>query len=495
MKTKYSLFLSIILSFFVTQIIATINVYHSNLQLHHNLKLMEECSYLLVPNEHVIPELLKYNTAFLGGLFFTATLGAGLGLVSYFLAIIFINHNKSKKILLFIILLWLVCIIFSNIKGFNSSAFYFIFVPISVFCFAIITIPPKNQSIFSGYFPKISAILIFILIILYVKNLSFVNIRDYIFLSNSFGKKITDFYYKYTLFPAESFKRPDQKLLKTCYIDTENYPEIIPKLQNKLIRYSYLPVNTKENVDLYALVNKENIKLFHKNKKILESPRIDFFTNTKNILKEYSNKCDRKSFLRQITFLSLLIAQPVVFYILLYTLLYGFFNGIVKNLNHISLSALTSVLITFILALIISFLPFQSIKNQENINLHKALNSKSYKERVSALKIIEQEYDIIDFPEYKNLLTSSQTAEKYWLLRTLGKSKSYQTYNDIIKFLNDSNVIVVCQAFNALGNKKKRQAINIIIKKIKSSKNWYEQLYGYNALKRLGWRQSVSKIN
>jgi hypothetical protein len=44
----------------------------------------------------------------------------------------------------------------------------------------------------------------------------FVDFRDVLLLSNPVGTKINDFYYDYTLFPAEVFKSLEQKLLKTC---------------------------------------------------------------------------------------------------------------------------------------------------------------------------------------------------------------------------------------------------------------------------------------
>ena len=46
----------------------------------------------------------------------------------------------------------------------------------------------------------------------------FVSIRDQLLMSNPLGRKINNFYYQYTLFPAETFKSLDQKLLKSCHL-------------------------------------------------------------------------------------------------------------------------------------------------------------------------------------------------------------------------------------------------------------------------------------
>ncbi len=44
----------------------------------------------------------------------------------------------------------------------------------------------------------------------------FLDLRDNLLLSNLLGRKFSDFYYNYTLYPAEAFKSLDQKMIKTC---------------------------------------------------------------------------------------------------------------------------------------------------------------------------------------------------------------------------------------------------------------------------------------
>ena len=66
-------------------------------------------------------------------------------------------------------------------------------------------------------------------------------------------------------------------------------------------------------------------------------------------------------------------------------------------------------------------------------------------------------------------------------------------YNDLLSLLNDPQHNVVCMAFYGLGRRGEERAIQKIIGRIQSSDHWYEQWYGYKALKQLGWRQQGTK--
>ena len=46
----------------------------------------------------------------------------------------------------------------------------------------------------------------------------YINIRDNLLLSNAPGIHVNDFYYQYTLYPAEVFRNLNQKLIKTYHL-------------------------------------------------------------------------------------------------------------------------------------------------------------------------------------------------------------------------------------------------------------------------------------
>ena len=64
----------------LAQIIATIQVYLSNIQLHRSVSALYDAGYLTVPNVMVMNRLQDFWPAFWGGLFFTCSIGAGISL-------------------------------------------------------------------------------------------------------------------------------------------------------------------------------------------------------------------------------------------------------------------------------------------------------------------------------------------------------------------------------------------------------------------------------
>ena len=73
---------ALLLGLFVAQIIAAVQVYLSNLDLHRSLSVIHSAGYLTIPNQRTMPGLKDFAPAFLGGLFFTFTVGAGITLLS-----------------------------------------------------------------------------------------------------------------------------------------------------------------------------------------------------------------------------------------------------------------------------------------------------------------------------------------------------------------------------------------------------------------------------
>ena len=70
------LFIGLVLA----QILATIQVYISNINLYATVSAANTAGYLTVPNQQVMGSLQKFAPAFFGGFFFTFTIGAGITL-------------------------------------------------------------------------------------------------------------------------------------------------------------------------------------------------------------------------------------------------------------------------------------------------------------------------------------------------------------------------------------------------------------------------------
>jgi len=141
-------------------------------------------------------------------------------------------------------------------------------------------------------------------------------------------------------------------------------------------------------------------------------------------------------------------------------------------------------------------IPFYLMGEKEvNIkNVAQALESEDPQERVEALKVINQKKaEIGNYKAYRNMLKSTYVPELYWLVKTLGISKKYETYYDLLTLLDHSHPNVVCMAFYALGRKGDKRAVKKILKKIEISDHWYCQWYAYRALRALGWKQRKLK--
>lgn len=489
-----NIFKALLSGLFTAQIIATIQVYLSNTGLYSAFTVMREAGYLVVPNQHAVHHLKEFTPAFFGGLFFTLTVGAGL----CFLTLVAVwtwdsIFSRSRIFFAFLLLPWIGCLLWVNFHGFCPAATsYFILVPVVVFTAALKWMPAQTrQQTRLGEFAYVIPLLL--LALLWLPRAGgdlFLDIRDNLLLSNSFGTKISDFYYRYTLYPAEAFKSLDQKILRTCRLEgIKNSPAKL--LEKKLIDHDYLNIRGYPKADLE--ITEESGMLVFKNggKTILRIVRGDFLAAPGDILREFSIKSDRYSSFRNFTFFCLLTGFPLILYITLYALFY-FVLCIFMDSKKSSFTA--SILCFAIGALILSSLYLAGKKTTDACNLSVAMESRRWQERVAALKVVEQKrMEIGDFRAYKKMLESPYVPERYWLAKAMSKSRKPETYSELLAMLNDPSRNVVCMALYALGVRKDPDATGEIIKKIEASGDWYSQQYAYRALRKLGWKQTGSK--
>jgi hypothetical protein len=319
----------------------------------------------------------------------------------------------------------------------------------------------------------------------------FVDFRDIFLLSNPVGIKINDFYYDYTLYPAEVFKSLDQKVLKTCNLQDPKKGPLQARVEMELRDRDYLAVATDDAVDLKVVQNNDMLVFKHGGNKILQTTLTEFLSHPASVLEEFSAKSDRHGFLRQFTFYSLLMGLPLALYLLLHAL--------IRLICCFFLDVRTSSLIASILCLIVGLsilIPFHYMResDMELRDVPQALASKSWQKRVAALRIIERKgVEVSSFQPYPGLLTSPHVAVRYWLARALAVSRRPETYRDLLAFLDDPHPNVVSMAFYALGQSGDRRAVSEILTRIQTSDHWYNQWYAYKALRALGWKQKKSR--
>ncbi|MBW2340413.1 MAG: HEAT repeat domain-containing protein [Deltaproteobacteria bacterium] len=482
----------LVLGLLSAQVLATIQVYLSNADLYDSLIVIKNAGYLPIPNERIIHRLQEFNPAFFGGLFFTLSVGAGLSILS--LAATWIWDRvlfRNKALLIVFLLLWIGCIVIVNRGGFCPMVTsYFLIIPPVVWWAALRWMPAQAKQ--GAWVNRmVHFIPIALLAVLWTSQMDshlFSDIRDHLLLSNAIGKKVNDFYYKYTLYPAEVFKSLDQKILKTCSIEGIREQSIMPYLERGLLDRDYLIVTGDATVDL-KIAQEDNILVFENEERaILRAPVKAFVSRPGAVLREFSQMSDRYVFFRQFTFFSLLIGFPITLYVFLYAVLRFAFRLLLDSLTS---SVIASLLCLLLGIALLGHVHHSREKKIEVKDLADTLGSKRWQERVAALKfIIEHGLDLGDFQDYKGMLKSPHIPERYWLARGLGASRRPETYQDLLAILDDPHPNVVSMAFYALGQRGDLRAIREIRERIEISDDWYNQWYAYKALRALGWKQS-----
>jgi hypothetical protein len=483
------------LGLFSAQVLATIQVYLSNADLHRTLVVIKAAGYLPIPNQRIMHRLQEFSPAFFGGLFFTLSVGAGLSILSLAAAWIWDRVLfRNRGFLLVFLLLWMGCMAAVNREGFCPIVTsYFLIIPPLVWSAALRWMPAqaRHGAWVSRMVYFVPIALLAVLWTFEMDNRLFSDIRDHLLLTNPVGEKVNNFYYKYTLYPAEVFKSLDQKILKTCSIENMRAQSIMPYLERGLLDHDYLIV-TGDATDDLKITQEDNVLVFENEERaILRAPVKAFVSRPGAVLKEFSQKSDRYAFFRRFTFFSLLIGFPVILYIFFYTVL-CFVSRLF--LGSMASSVIASLLCFLLGIAVLGYLHHSRDRKIEVKGLADTLDSECWQDRVAALKFIgDNGLDVGNFQAYKGMLKSPHIAERYWLARVLGMSRRPETYQDLLAILDDVHPNVVSMAFYALGQRGDMRAIREIRERIGTSDDWYSQWYAYKALRTLGWKQSRSR--
>jgi len=482
----------LLIGLLMAQILATIQVYLSNLDLYATVSAANAAGYLAIPNQQVMAGLQNFAPAFFGGLFFTFTIGAGITLATMTAAWIWGRiFRRNKFILFFFLSAWVGALLFVNIHGFCLiPTLYFLLIPPVIF-----KLTARRESNWDSPSSRMQQLMHLIPVPLLAlmwftqfDSAMFLDLRDNLLLSNLLGRKFSDFYYTYTLYPAEAFKSLDQKMIKTWALENTQPPSINLNLQNRLTANGYLLLPDAANVDLKISQKADNLVFRSGERMIFQIPANQFLSDSQKILQKFSQQIDRNATFRQSTFLSLLIGFPVLIYMILHAVLYTLFF-LFFNRKAAALTA--SIMCLLIGSIVLVYFQFNRSGNVNFKELSQALESENWQTRVAALKTIQQDkLEIADYSAYPRLLKSRVPQERYWLVKTLAFSRRSGTYDDLLTVLNDKNTNVRCMAFYSLGLRQNPSAIKPILERIKISDNWYSQMYAYNALRSLGWKQT-----
>lgn len=486
---------SILLGLAVAQVLATVFVYLSNTGLHDKVLAIEAAGYLAIPNRHIRPSLLEFWPAFYGGLFFTFTIGAALSVVSLACAWTWDRLLTRKRgPLIFLACLWLGSLAAVNSRGADLAVSSFFFcVPPVVFFSGLRWIPRQREE---KTWPMRLAFLLPLAVTALVwlprvDGFIFLDVRDFLLLSSPAGQTINDFYYRYTLYPAEAFKSLDQKTLRTCKPPQVKDAVLAERLEKTLLRHDYLSLDKEGPVDLEITAQGQDLVFRQKGRMVLQTSFKAFLTDPAGVLGKFSALTDKHMLLRRAVFFSLIGGLPLALYVLAFTTLSwvaGFFLRPIR-----AAVAAAVICLALGLSLLAPLYPARAAA-AEGFSAQDSLASPSWPARVLGLRTVwRQGMEISGFPAYRKFLTSPHIPERYWLAAALGGSRVPETYQDIISLLDDPQANVVCIAFQSLGRRRGKAGVPEILKRIRAAEHWYVQWYAYRALRGLGWRQARSK--
>ena len=258
----------------------------------------------------------------------------------------------------------------------------------------------------------------------------------------------------------------------------------------RLADNGYLTVPDAESVDLVLKANKGNIELANGNRILVQTSLKNFMDNPGHVLKSFSKNSDLFLFFRQVTFLSLLVAFPIILYVFLNALFYRLAVLFLRPGRAFVVAGLACLLAGCLMILPVRAGMQSSVTTDR---IPELLKSEKWQDNLAALtSLVRQKHRFPLRVQASDLAASPRIPVRYWLARSLAQNTGSETYTILMKLMDDPQPIVACQALYSLGKRKETHSIRNVIEKINQSDHWYVQWYGYNALKALGWRQKPS---
>ncbi len=495
MKTRFAASISLFSGLAVAQIIASVQVMSSNLALYQKMSQIAQAGYLTVPGPAILPSLKSIVPAVYGGVFFTLSIGIGISLLSLACTWV-VKYSLPNKIPLAVLFLglWLGTIVALNWHGFVlMPSLYVLLVPVAV-CLLYWRLGPEKLDR-NDYLKLIVHILVVFLMAgvwwTQKSDALFVNIRDHLLLANKPGISFNDFYYRYTLYPAEAFRSLNQMLLKTYHLAFTDSGLDQNKLIRRLNRYNYILIDDEAKSDIDITVEKNRIRLTGNQQNSVDFDMENFFKLTRKSLSDLSERNDAYLQFRKVTSLGLLLGFPLM----LYWVLNAFLTAVVSLFFNRHAATIAGAVGCGLLGIGLLLAMPRAIQGPlEADRLADMLASQDTQTIAAALKQIEaQETDLRQFNISKRLVQHPAITVRYWLARGFSISSNPQDEIHLMALMQDPNPNVACQAIYSLGKRKFKKAIPALLHIITASDHWYIQLYAYGALRKLGWTQTASK--
>ncbi len=467
---------------------------------------LEKKGIIAIPGTSLRSEIESIRTYLAGGLFFSLSIGLCYAFTWGFL-IWALNHWKGIRILIAILSLSFLAFLFLSRPGWNkylTFGFFLFAVPILLLFLDYLMAPVKMRQIgFIKGMPYIVGLIGSIIIVyrLFAPSLNsrdFIQIRDSLFGRINLGRKISNFYYHYTLYPARAIKNFNQKLQKTIKIDTSGFTEKqIRLLQSRLLwKDIFLGKDSPSNTIIKKTSGHDNFSL------ICESPRFVIDTNFKefndnpdSVLDEYNIMSDSTVFLRQTISISLFCIWPVMGISFIYCFFLFLWPVIFKDISPVR----DTFMAFFLILVIMAGFHFLLKPERKSLSVDDLLtkiegneNNDKIMAIMSLMDIIEDEkIDTRQFStHFIKMLDNPDPIIRKWGIIFLTKAKEKKGIKHLIGLLNDPDSSVSYHAARSLGKLKAIEAKDPLLSIIKGEGEWYLKSTAYLALREIGWRQN-----
>jgi hypothetical protein len=473
----------------IAQFLATLQVYLSNLRLLSEMAAVAAAGFQPVPNHHVLPLLPLVGTALKGGLFFTLSVGAALGLLAAAGAATAGSVRRGPALAAAAIL-WAAVLLHMNGAGFNPWAtLYAVLIPPPLFALAWSGLIRRGSD---GRRLLLTRLLPVGLLALgwftqYDPHL-FADLRDHLLMSNPVGERVSSFYYRYTLFPAESFKSRAQRQLNPVGIAPGGDERRRLAVAQALIRSDWLPVVSAAGI-IVAIEADEERLVFQENGRLhLAAPLDRFLADPRGVLAEVSLASDRWAPFRTFTFYSVLLAFPVALYLLVF--------GLVRLAAGLAFppgrADLAAAALCFGLGLwVLAWFAASREPPPPPAGVAAALSSANWQRQAAALRAArEAGTDLCTLPGWQAPAASPHPQVRYWFARALAAGRCPAASEVLADLLHDPHLNVRTMALESLAARNETGAIDRIRTFLNASHDWYDQLYAYRALRALGWTQT-----
>ncbi len=481
----------------VSQTVATAVLWISNHALSARLTAVAESGFHALPGLNIDPPLASFRAAFAGGVFFTLSIGTGIVLLAFGTVLLLqaVKPGACRRAAWAgAVVVWLAIIMWGNANGvcYPLTAFLVVIPPAVVL--AALQWSPLRHGIRALPWRK-SIHVFFVVILLCVwapqvnKNL-FLDIKDNLLLPTRPGTGVVNFYYRYTLFPAELLKPFAARQVNTFAVEGVDDIRTEKEFENLLLHNNCFPVADPALADLVVRKDGNRITLSHDLKPVVVTDMAGFRRFTAALLLKFSKASDSKSNFRKFTKFCLTWLAPMV----LYFAVFAFFSimpGLFLPLRFSSI--LVPFLCCVVLAGVVTFgLRPDQAGSMDMAVLNRMLMDGTRWEKIAALKyMFENKVDIARVQGLRKLLDTPDYAQRYWIIRNLGNSRHPGVIPLIVRLIKSEPGYLACKAIEAagmaMGIREREFVKDALVNKLQSSRHWYVQYYAYTVLRKMGW--------